>query len=97
MFLWPDGSPLNPNVITRSFARLVDRAALPHLSLHGLRHSWATSALRGGVPAKVVSTRLGHSSSRITLDTYTASVPALDAQAAEFMAGLFDVVRATRT
>ena len=89
VFVWPDGSPLNPNVITRSFGRLVERAALPHLSLHGLRHSWATSALRGGVPVKVVSSRLGHSSSRITLDTYTASVPALDAEAAELVAGLF--------
>ena len=61
----------------------------PPLSLHGLRHSWATSALLAGVPIKVVLDRLGHSSSRITLDTYTASVPALDAQAAELVAGLF--------
>jgi integrase len=89
VFVWADGSPLHPNVITRSFGRLVEKAALPDLSLHGLRHSWATSALRGGVPIKVVSDRLGHSSSRITLDTYTASVPALDAQAAELVAGLF--------
>ena len=89
VFVWGDGSALHPNVITRSFGRLVERAALPHLSLHGLRHSWATSALLAGVPIKVVLDRLGHSSSRITLDTYTASVPALDAQAAELVAGLF--------
>lgn len=89
VFVWADGSALHPNVITRSFGRLVERAALPRLTLHGLRHSWATSALLGGVPIKVVSDRLGHSSSRITLDTYTASVPALDAQAAELVAGLF--------
>ena len=89
VFVWPDGSALHPNVITRTFGRLVEKAALPPLSLHGLRHSWATSALLGGVPIKVVSDRLGHSSSRITLDTYTASVPALDAHAAELVAGLF--------
>jgi len=51
------------------------------------------SALMGDLGAprrraiKVVLDRLGHSSSRITLDTYTASVPALDAQAAELVAG----------
>ena len=89
VFVWPDGSALHPNVITRSFGRLVDKATLPPLTLHGLRHSWATSALRAGVPTKVVSDRLGHSSSRVTLDVYTASVPALDVQAAELVARLF--------
>jgi integrase len=89
VFIWPGGSPPHPDVITRSFGRLVDKAGLPALTLHGLRHSWATSALLAGVPIKVVSDRLGHSSSRITIDVYTASVPALDAQAAETVAALF--------
>jgi integrase len=89
VFVWPDGSALHPNVITRSFGRLVERAELPELTLHGLRHSWATSALVAGVPVKVVSDRLGHSSARITLDVYTASVPSLDAEAADLVAGLF--------
>jgi integrase len=90
VFVWPDGSALHPSIITKSFGRLVKRGGLPALSLHGLRHSWATSALRGGVPVKVVSDRLGHSSSRVTLDVYTASVPALDVAAAELVAGLFE-------
>jgi integrase len=90
VFVWLDGSALHPSIITKSFGRLVKRGGLPALSLHGLRHSWATSALRGGVPVKVVSDRLGHSSSRVTLDVYTASVPALDVAAAELVAGLFE-------
>jgi integrase len=89
VFVWPDGTALHPNVITRSFGRLVKQAKLPALTLHGLRHSWATSALVAGVPVKVVSDRLGHSSARITLDVYTASVPSLDAEAADLVAGLF--------
>jgi integrase len=91
VFVWPDGSALHPNVITRSFGRLVEAAKLPDLTLHGLRHSWATAALKAGVPVKVVSDRLGHSSARITLDVYTASVPALDAEAATLVAGMFGV------
>jgi integrase len=89
VFVWPDGSALHPAIITKSFGRLVKRAGLPALTIHGLRHSWATAALVAGVPVKVVSDRLGHSSSRVTLDTYTASVPALDAAAAGLVADLF--------
>jgi integrase len=77
-------------VITRTFARLAKGAGLPPLTLHGLRHSWATSALVAGVPIKVVSDRLGHASSRITIDVYTASVPGLDAAAADLVADLFN-------
>ena len=89
VFVWPDGTLLHPNVVTRTFARIAERAGLPSLTLHGLRHSWATTALIAGVPIKVVSDRLGHSSSRITIDVYTASVPSLDAQAADLVAGMF--------
>lgn len=90
VFLWPDGSPVHPDVITRTFNRLRDSAGLPPMRLHNLRHAWATAALLGKVDIKVVSERLGHSSTRITHDIYTASVPALDAAAANLVAGLYD-------
>jgi integrase len=42
-----------------------------------VRHSYATAALAAGVPAKVVSERLGHANIAITMDTPTAmSFPA---------------------
>ena len=90
VFVWPDGSPVHPNVITRTFNRIRDRASLPPMRLHNLRHAWATTALLGRVDIKVVSERLGHSSTRITHDIYTASVPALDAAAANLVADLYD-------
>lgn len=90
VFVWPDGSPVHPNVITRTFTRIAARAGLPPLRLHNLRHAWATSALLAGVRVQVVSTRLGHSSTRITDDIYTASVPSMDNAAAELVAGLYD-------
>jgi len=90
LFTWPDGSVVHPNVVTRTFGRLVQRAELPPLPLHNLRHAWATSALRAKVDLKVVSSRLGHASTRITADVYTAAVPSLDAAAASTVAGLYD-------
>ena len=90
VFVWPDGSPLHPNVITRTYGRIVSAAGLPPMRLHNLRHAWATAALLAGVDIKVVSARLGHSSTRITHDIYTAAVPSMDAAAAELVAGLYD-------
>jgi integrase len=37
-----------------------------HGRLHEVRHSYATAALRAGVPVKVVSERLGHASVAFT-------------------------------
>jgi integrase len=44
--------------------------------------------LAAGVPAKVLSERLGHASIGITLDTYSHVVPALDEEAANKVADL---------
>jgi integrase len=89
MFCWPDGRPLYPDTITEQFGKLVDRARLPHIRLHDVRHTYATMALRAGVNPKIVSTRLGHATVAFTLDTYTADVPDLDRAAAEQITGLF--------
>jgi integrase len=43
---------------------------LPQISPHDLRHTYATHALRGGVPVEVVSKTLGHARISITLDIY---------------------------
>jgi hypothetical protein len=55
---------------------------------HDVRHSYATAALAAGIPAKVVSERLGHANIAITLDVYSHVIPGMDAQAANAVAGL---------
>lgn len=89
MFCWEDGRALYPDTITERFNRLVERAQLPRIRLHDVRHSYATIALRSGVHPKIVSSRLGHSKVAFTLDTYSADIPDLDQQAAEDIGGLF--------
>jgi hypothetical protein len=53
-----------------------------------VRHSYATAALAAGIPAKVVSERLGHATIAITLDTYSHVIAGMDAQAANAVASL---------
>ena len=83
VFSRPDGNPINPNAITRAFARILRKADLPHIRVHDLRHTHATLMLKAGVHPKVVSERLGHANVSITLDTYSHVLPGLQEAAAE--------------
>jgi integrase len=40
----PEGRPLHPDTITARFNRLVDRAGVPRIRLHDVRHTYATVA-----------------------------------------------------
>ena len=71
VFTNEDGTPTNPQRISRVFVRSAERAGLPAIRLHDVRHSYASAALAANVPAKVVSERLGHANIVITLDTYS--------------------------
>lgn len=58
-------------------------------ALHGLRHTHATSLIAAGVPVKVISERLGHSSVVITQDIYGHVLPNMQRQAADIMESLW--------
>jgi integrase len=81
VFTREDGLGLRPKRVSSAFTATVDRLGLPRVGVHGLRHSYATAALRAGVSPEVVSKRLGHSSIVISLSLY-AHVFEQDDQAA---------------
>ena len=96
MFPNERGKPLwRQNVLRRSFYPLLERAGLyddsgaPLLTFHGLRHVHGTELFRADVHPKIVQERLGHSRIGITLDTYSSSVPSLQAAAVRAMNGAF--------
>lgn len=80
-----DGEPSNENVISQhTFKPLIVKAKLPNeIRLYDLRHTHATLLLLGGVHPKVVQERLGHSSIKITLDTYSHVLPNMQQEAAD--------------
>jgi integrase len=88
VFTREDGSAIHPVTFSQAFRRHVVAAKLPSLSLHKLRHTHATIALRAAVHPKVVSERLGHASVAFTLDTYTDALPDLQETAAAMIADL---------
>ena len=71
VFSHPDGSPLDPSTVSHAFGRILRQAGLPSMPLHSLRHTHATFLLQAGIHPRVAMERLGHSSIRVTLDTYS--------------------------
>jgi integrase len=64
------------------------KSGLPRIRLHDLRHSYARLALVAGTDARVVSDRIGHSSTAFTQDTYQHVQPKLQEASAEALAAL---------
>lgn len=61
-------------------------ARLPAVTLHGLRHSFATLAVMEGVPVKLVQGALGHAHFAITADLYADHLPAVSAVSSQLFA-----------
>ena len=89
VFVREDGSPQNPSTIGQQLTTRAKQAALPHIRVHDLRHTYATLALEAGVHPKVVSERLGHANIGITLNLYSHVSEGMDRSAADLVDGLF--------
>ncbi len=83
VFTREDGKPLLPQFVTKRFESLVQRAELPAMTFHGLRHQHASLLIAQGVDLAVVSKRLGHSSIAIADDLYAHLLRDADLRAAE--------------
>ncbi len=65
------GRPIDGhNLSRREFKKILEKAELPDMRFHDLRHSVATLLLELGEPIEVVSKILGHSSIVLTDSTY---------------------------
>jgi integrase len=82
LFTDGDGQPVHPHAITPAFVRIARRAGVPVIRLHELRHTHGTLLIKAGVPAKVVSERLGHANIAFTIETYQHVLPGMQADAA---------------
>lgn len=63
--------PYSPNALSLAFTRFVRKHDLPRLTLHGLRHSFATVASFQGVPLFDIGKALGHATPATTGKIYT--------------------------
>ena len=90
VFCTVKGTLINPtNLRKRSLAPLLQRAGLPTITFHQLRHTAATILLLKNVNPKVVSEMLGHATIAITLDTYSHVLPNMQSSAVAAMEEAF--------
>ncbi|MBU8967505.1 tyrosine-type recombinase/integrase [Bacillus altitudinis] len=80
------GKPINPRNLLRTFDNIIKKASLPKIRFHDLRHTHASLMLQQGENIKLISERLGHSSVKITLDTYSHVLPNMQKEASNRLA-----------
>jgi len=65
------GEPPGVSWCDKKMHAFIRRHDLPHITMHGLRHTYASMLIAKGVPVSEVSAQLGHASVDITLRVYT--------------------------
>lgn len=65
------GSPLGGQALSSRLVRLEKEKGLPHVTLHGLRHTYASLLHSSGVDMAQISAELGHSNLATTQNIYT--------------------------
>lgn len=69
-FTTPQGRPIDPTNLTRTFITLLRKAGLRRIRFHDLRHSTATLLLEQGVEFVVIKELLGHTHIGVTATVY---------------------------
>ncbi len=83
------GTPADERNVLRRFQKVCADNELPKLRVYDLRHTHASLLINEGVHPKRISERLGHSSIKLTMDTYGHLFEGSDRDSAEKMERLF--------
>jgi integrase len=84
VFVTSSGTPYSQRNVLRDFKAVLKKAKLPmHFSPHSLRHTFASLHLLNGASIYYVQQQLGHSSIKLTVDTYGSWLKKRDTAAAD--------------
>jgi integrase len=77
------GTPLDHKRVTKEFKELLQKAGLPEMRFHDLRHTSISLLLENGTPLNTVQRRAGHSKASVTADIYGHVMAGSQNEAAE--------------
>jgi integrase len=89
------GGPIYARNLVTEFHKLLYKAELPRIRFHDLRHTACSLMLNNNVSPIVVSKRLGHAKTSITLDVYGHLIPIMQNEAAEIIENLVTPIEIT--
>jgi integrase-like protein len=83
------GTPLDRGNALHRFQDILEENGFPKIRFYDLRHTHASLLIAEGVHPKKIAERLGHSSIKLTMDTYGHLFEGCDRESAESMDRLF--------
>lgn len=92
IFTNDEGAPMFPDSVTQWFTKFVKRTGLPKVTVHSLRHTYASLMIADGTPLVIVSHNLGHAQTSTTSNIYSHVIAAAEAKAAEAFDRFGDLV-----
>ena len=85
------------NYRNRVFIKACDKAKVRRRRLHDTRHTFASLLINNGETLKYIQTQLGHSSIRLTADTYAHLIPGKNRQAVDRLPSMNSAARTRAT
>jgi len=92
IFTTDDGAPMFPDSITKWFTDFVKRTGLPEVTIHSIRHTYASLMIADGVPLVVVSHQLSHTQTSTTANIYAHVIASAEAKATQTFDKFNDIV-----
>jgi len=83
VFTTDSGAPLFPDSISQWFTKFIKRSGLPKVTVHSLRHTYASLMIAEGTPLVAVSHQLGHVQASTTANIYAHVIKSAEAKAAQ--------------
>lgn len=77
------GRPIYPGTLTKWFTSFARSSGLPRVTIHSLRHTYASLMISDGVPITVIQHQLGHSKASTTTNIYAHLIASAEAKAQE--------------
>ncbi len=65
-----DGAPVHASTIRKWLRAICKHCEIPYVTVHGLRHTYASLLIANGVDPRTTAAQLGHSTPSLTMNTY---------------------------
>ena len=89
LFTKLDGTPIFDSTIRKWVKKYMSWAGVPYITVHGLRHTYASILISNGNDARAVAAQLGHSTPVLVYNTYANPQECSKRKTAETLDNLF--------